>query len=284
MYSGACYPNQAATPLDVALMERGDFAAVKGMVEHMAESDCKALRKAGVERFVMRTSVSRKADGTYQSEAGYADLIVSEVERFYCDGVRHWQVDNEPSEMWNQAGYGPAQYQYFMRRVMALVRGRVPQDVTFISPPLSFSPARWNISKDNPLYTLNDWLAAYAARWSGEPLYRSFDMVGANCYWQYSHLMYDPSYGGSFVQMHERSGGMRVVVCEYGSSLHLLTPRPTPAAIEAARAADYPAYITYLRSFSYVDSAHLFILSGTPDWVGFVPSGGVLDALHQVGG
>jgi hypothetical protein len=154
------------------------------------------------------------------------------------------------------------------------------------APPLSFSPALFHHDSGNPTaWTLDQWLEAF--KWKPQPgapnLWQCFDLVSANCYWQYPKQMRDPSFGANFVQVHDMSGGLPVIITECANSLGDKTPRPSRADVEAAQVRDYPQYIEFVRGYSWVEALDFFLLGGSIDWAarGFSLTQGVCDAIKS---
>lgn len=235
--------------------------------EHTA-ADLLTLRSQGVTDFTVRLRDSREPDGHYPSASDYVWGVLPSVRVFYSLGVRRLQVDNEPNVpgMWDREGFGPWQYQFFMRHVVGLLRAALPPDVVLVSPPLSFSPGLWRLGGANPTpYVLDDWLAAYHWTDGGRQpsLWRIFDEVGANVYWQSERQMQDTSYGLAYEQLHARSGGMGVCVLEYANSSE-------GPGVEEARCAQYPEWLSQASSSGMVRRAYAYISPGaTPDWAAF---------------
>jgi hypothetical protein len=273
--NGAHSPNKAIDPADLDVLEAGRFQAVKLLTiagcQH-GEAEVHQVRSVlPYADLCVRLPDTRKADGTFPSPYQWADACAEIIMQFAPHGVHTFQADNEPQYQWNQRGYGPWEYQWFMRIAMRHLRYNLQgYTYTLISPPLSWSPALWSLGEHNPTpYTLNDWLAAFM--WRGatgtEPsLWALFDEVGANVYWESRRQMGDPSFG-RHVETLRTLSGMPLTVLEYG-----LDPRrnfPTPAQAEAAMVEQYPVYLAYLRALRYVSAAYAFIVGGTEDWARF---------------
>jgi hypothetical protein len=228
------------------------------------------------------------ADGRYPSPEEYASYFVGVVNEFYPVGVRLFECSNEDQYLWDSLDYGPWQEQQFFRNTLPIIRRSIPDDVKLISPAMSFSPALWNHNPNNPTeWVLDDWFAAYQWTDAGrKPMFwHLFDYVGANVYFTTADRLRDPSYGMSYKQLHERSQGMPVVVCEYGSSAHLIfdngVRRYTDEQVDAIRCETYPAWLEDAHSEGYVHSAHAFIMNPTPDWRGYEISPAVAAAVKM---
>lgn len=209
---------------------------------------------------------------------------------FYPFGVRRFQVDNEPNQplMWDSPAFGPWQYQFFMRHVMHLLRARLPRDVVLVSPPLSYAPALWRLGGDNPTpFVLDDWLAAYHWTDGGRMpnLWRVFDEVGANVYWQSLRQMNDPSYGLAYEQLHGRSGQMTVCVLEFANSASRAyddhgQPKYTLAQVNEMRRAQYPEWLAEAEAGGFVSRAYAYIGPGaTEDWADYRLTDGVAASM-----
>lgn len=90
--------------------------------------------------------------------------------------------------------------------------------------------------------------------------------------------MRDKGFGGTFMDVHELTA-LPVSVTEWGCSLTDKIPRPTDEVIQAEMLRQYPEWLLWAGSFSYVESAFVFILGGTEQWRGFWPSDRVLRRL-----
>jgi hypothetical protein len=217
------------------------------------------------------------ADGRYPSPEEYASYFVGVVNEFYPVGVRLFECSNEDQYLWDSIDYGPWQEQQFFRNTLPIIRRSVPEDVRLISPAMSFSPSLWNHNPNNPTeWVLDDWFAAYQWTDAGrKPMFwHLFDYVGANVYFGDPRKILDPSFGMSYRQLHERSGGMPVVVTELGCSAHLIfnpdgSRRYTDAEVDAIRCEAYPDWLQTAEEEGYVHSSHIFIEGGTPDWASY---------------
>lgn len=291
--SGACAPNGPIGDADLAVMAAGRFAFVKLMAANHTPADVRRIRAVLPNaQFILRLRDSRYPSGAYPSYTTYAAQAARDVLAFYAEGVRVAQTDNEPNHpaAWGQAEFGPSQYQWWAKRVGWTLsgmraRGQLPRDVVLVSPPLSWSPGLWRRSLQN-MYDLDDWLAGYGdtSNESEPPLLRCFDAVGANCYFQSSSGMFDPSFGRSFEQLHDMAGdGDRpLYILEYADSRCDETPPPPAPLIEQSRIDEYPVYVRWLsQEFSYVRAACAFLVGGTPDWQRFRVSETVARALYD---
>lgn len=281
--SGLHAPNAGLTSEDYRIVRLMASPSVKLMATAGTQhtpADLLALRTFGVPDFTVRVRDTREPDGRYPGAQEYVDAVVPTVRVFYALGVRRFQVDNEPNHpgMWDQQGFGPWQYQYFMRHVVGLLRAVLPPDVILVSPPLSFSSALWGLGGGNPTpYTLDDWFAAFHWTDGGSKpnLWRIFSEAGANVYWLSERQMRDTSYGLAYEQIHARSGGMRVCVCEYANSATRDygpggVPRWTLQQVNEARRQQYPVWLGEAQESGEVSRAYLYIAPGsTPDWADF---------------
>lgn len=288
MQNGLHAPNAVFTAEDYSALQAGKFTASKLLsitgCQHSI-ADAVQLRDAGLDEIVLRLPDSHRADGTIPDALAYANGCIGVILNCYHNaGIRAYQMDNEPNWTWTTREYGPWQYQWWIKRVVSIVKPSVPADVVLIAPPLSFAPALWTRGPQNPTeLILDDWLAAY--QWTDAhrqtSLWGVFTQASANCYWQSEKQMYDPSFGAIYDQVHERSGGMPVCVTEWASSQHEL-PNQTTEEIEAARASQYPKWLRAAKDAGYVTSAFLYISPGaTPDWQGFVPTARVLTSVSR---
>jgi len=296
MLSGIHSPNAAFTPDDyrtARLMGARSckLLATAGTQHEIA--DLITLRSYGVTDCTVRLRDTREPDGRYPSADEYVASVLGTLRTFYSYGVRRFGIDNEPNQpgMWDTRGFGPWQYQYFMRHVVHLLRETVPPDVVLVSPPLSFAPALWSLGGENTTpYILDDWLAAFHWTDGGRlpNLWRIFDEVGANVYWQSLRQMADPSYGAAYDQLHARSGGMTVCVLEYASSASRVynpdgSPRWTLSAANEMRRAQYPEWLREAALSGYVSRAYLYISPGaTSDWADFRITSGIAEAVGEI--
>lgn len=248
-------------------------------------ADMAELRRRGARVFVIRAPDTRLPGlGRFRGAGEYADLVIAECQPFVDAGAQYVELDTEPQWNWFEDGFGPMNYQEYMRGVVQAL-GRWPElnRVRLVSPPLSFSPGLWRPrSGDNPHnpgpFTLDDWSAAY--QWSDyaqdkPPLYSLFDVLGATVYWGSARHRLDPSYGRGYMTVHHWFGRKRVLVTEFGLS--------TPDAMSAAErerqmAAAYPLWLAHARMSGVVVGSIMFIHGGTPDWWKFVPTDAVLRA------
>lgn len=276
MLHGAHAPNASFTQADYDILRTGKFRSVKLMHYHTAieVGGCRAM---GVTDFTMRLPDSRRADGNYYNAEDYVALCIPIMRRNYVLGIKWYQVSNEDQFLWVTREFGPWQAQWWYRRVVPMLRAGMPPDVKLISPAMSFAPSLWSHGPQNPTQnTLDDWLAAYM--WTSAGTIPSFfslwDSVGVDSYWQNERQMRDPSFGRNYEVVHQKSGGMRVDVCEWASSAHELvnadgTPKLTPQEVEAIRIAQYPDWLSDADSEGYVRAAHCYLVGGTQDWQGF---------------
>lgn len=287
MLHGAHAPNSALLPQDFDTLRTGKFQAVKLLVIEGCEhkpADVMAIRAVlPIAHFYVRLPDSRSPDGTYPKAETWARKLATIARSFMAVGVNSFQIDNEAQYQWDKPDFGPFNYQAFMRDAVFYLRRLIPT-ARLISPPLSWSPALWKHDKNNPTpYTLDEWLEAYS--WRGADgrspnLWQLFDRAGANVYWQSERQMHDPSYGASFRTVHERSGGMPVVLCEYGNSMWHQSPQPPLQDVEEAMAAQYPQYLRWLHSMApVVDAGFVYLVGGTLDWTGFRVTKVVAEAL-----
>lgn len=277
MQIGAHMANRDLTPEHYERFGAGKFSAAKLMhtagTKHRVE-DVAVLRAMGAQHFVVRLPDSQRPDGRYPGAREYAEEMAAVIFEFWMAGVWWFQMDNEPQFQWNRLEYGPWQYQSFMRAVMSHLRSLVPQGVRLICPPLSFAPMLWKRDPGNPTpHTLDEWLSAYS--WTGHrgelrPLWHLFDAASAHPYWQSERQLKDPSYGGCFQVVHQRSDGLPVVCLEWGNSLCQKQPAPPQGEIDRLMAEQYPEWLRWAHGFDYVAGSYVFILGpSTPDWRGF---------------
>lgn len=264
-------PNSGFTTADYRAVDLMGAPSVKLLYTagtRHTPSDLLTLRARGVQDFTVRLRDTREPDGRYVGAQEYVERVVPAARMFYALGVRRLQIDNEPNVpgMWDREGFGPWQYQFFMRYVVHLLRAALPSDVVLVSPPLSYSPGLWRLGGANPTpFVLDDWLAAYHWTDGGRQpsLWRCFDEVGANVYWQSERQMRDTSYGLAYEQLSARAGGMPVTVLEFGNSAEGINR-------DEARRVQYPEWLSEARESGLVRRAYVFISPGaTDDWAGF---------------
>lgn len=274
----------------------GKFTAAKLMhidsCRHTVQ-DARILQSMDCEVLV-RIGDSHERDDTILSSLSYADKCFKIILQFYNEaGVTLFQIDNEPNWTWLGNGYGPMQYQWWMKRAMKRLFSLIPMNVVLVAPPLSFAPAMWTLDASrqrNPSdYVLDDWLAAYS--WTdagrGVSLWRTFSRASANVYFENERQMINPSFGAMYDAIHQKSGGMNVVITEYANSMNVKrnpdgTLAHTPQEVEAARIAQYPVFLRMLEQSPYVDSAFLYIAPGsTPDWRSYELTAGEAEAVSH---
>jgi hypothetical protein len=251
----------------------GTFEAAKLMVgnnpdpQHWIHTpeDVKRLRAAGATHILMRLPDSGRPDGTRPNFMTYASECEQVVKAFNNAqvGVSEFQLDNEPQEQLAWKGDGSEWvYQAFMRDVIRELRNRCP-NTRFGLAPLSYSPKYFG----GPL---DEWKKAYSTKLGDgtRPLCSLFDFACSNVYWQRPNQLKDPSFGGSFQDVHNWSQ-LPVVITEWANSLAHDNPAPHRNTIVAAMRKDYPQWLGWLATFGYVEAAYVFILGGTEDWEGF---------------
>lgn len=293
MLSGFHAPNSAFTEDDYRVINLMGAQSAKLLqtsgTQHTA-ADTARLRTEGVNHFCVRLPDSVRPDGKIGPDWEYAGDLIRLVIMWHSLGVRWFQIDNEPNWTWVSQELGPFQYQWYMKRVMRIVRSNVPGDVVLIAPPLSFAPALWTHGEQNPTkHTLDEWLAAYMWTDGGrEPsLFAWFHLASAHPYWQSDRQLHDPSFGRCYDVIHQKSGGMEVVCPEYGFSGHLLTnvegePLYTPEQVDDIRARHYAMFLENARAEGYVPAAYTFLVGGTSDWTGFQLTERVARAMRPV--
>ena len=289
MLSGLHAPNQAFSTDDYRVIGLAGNGTVKLLViegcEHTV-ADLLTLRSRGVKDFTVRLRDTRAhRTGIYPKADDYVEAILPTISAFYALGVRRFQLDNEPNVegMWDHRGYGPDNYQYFIRHVLRLLRPRIPADVILVSPPLSYSPGLWRhdppgtpweqrVNKTD--FILDQWIAAYHFTDGGNQpsLWQIFDEVGANVYWESERQMIDPSFGAAHEQLHARSGRMKVCVLEFANSASRARdehgqPVYTMSEVHEMRRAQYPEWLRGCRELGYVTRTYVYISpSATSDW------------------
>lgn len=279
MLLGLHCPNGPLSNDTLTVFQEGGILAAKLMPYHRVE-DARRLQAVGVSQFLIRSPDTRHPDGTYFDAYEFAQECAGILNPFLWSGIPiQLQVANEPQYEWAQKGYGPYEFVYWMRRVVAFLRGTLGSGVQLVSPPLSWGPALWQKTPANPLYTLDDWIEAYTWTNDGQlPCILSlFDAVGANVYWQYEKQIADPSFGRSYRTVHEHSRcgscqcGLPVVVTEWGCSLGDVSTdaAPTPEELHAAMMAQYPVWIRDAAAAGYVDAAYCFIAPLSQGWSQF---------------
>ena len=277
MLVGAHMANGPITDADLALFKTGGFSAAKLMDYHTMD-DVKRIRaEASICHFMGRLPNFPLPQGVSNLPRKYADACLGTIEELY-PAVTLYQFATEPNEDWVTVENGPFNFTTYARESLKLLRDGLKdrKDVRLISPPLSWAPGMWRHDppgtppekrKNKSVWILDQWLNAYLrGAEDGGNFLRLFDLVGADSYFQSAGQMQDLSYGGSFQTLHMLSGGMDVVLCEWASSCHLLSPRPD---VEAVRTATYPAYLRWLQGFGYVQDSYVFINGGTATWEGF---------------
>lgn len=300
MLSGLHAPNQGYTHIErgkivvndevAECIRLGKFRSVKLM--HTQDcmhtpADARAIRDLGVEHLVVRLFNTREPNrGAYPAWWAYADRCITIIWWFYTEvGVRDFELDNEPNEegAWDSLQFSPGAYQWYMRFVVERIREHVPGDVRLISPALSFNPGLWSYNPNNKTaWVLDEWLAAYQWTEGGRvpSLLQIFDVIGDHPYWNSERQMRDGSYGRSYEQMHERSGGKPVGCTEYAHSGHR-TGMP-PQEVERQRIEQYPVWLREADAYRYVLWSHLFISPGSnSDWQGFWPTQDVSRAMGR---
>lgn len=294
MLNGAHAPNAPFTEADYDRLSEGAFQSVKLMHTDGTQHDPRIMAvietlSPSTKHFIYRLPDSRLPDGNFPLANVYAGRLIQLIWTLYQYGVRWFSICNEPNWMWTMPGYGPWQYQFFMRIVMSIVRPAIPSDVRLISPPLSFSPALWHHDPPgtppekmvNPTsYILDDWIAAYNFRGKDGDLPRLpdlFDDLGATVYWQKENQLHDESFGGVPVQLYRRWGGpgKSVVALEFACTAQLLINGQTgqllytQAEVEAIRRVQYPAWLSWMRGTRVVSATYVYLLPGaTDEWKG----------------
>ena len=290
MLSGLHLPNAPIGGVDYEVARWGQFRAFKILASDHCAADADALRRAFPGcRLIGRLGNSQRPDGTYRDAGEYGRTEGAKA-RAFGDMVAVWIMDNEPNWQWTKAAYGPMQYRFWARAALASLRAACP-GIVVSAPPLSYSSALWHHDSANPTaWILDEWHAAYQWTDGGKEtsLWSWFEYATAHCYWQHAEdgrdQLHDPSYGGVFVQTHDRSGNKPVIVGEWGSSQNELEPPPSPEALEALRCEQYPHWLAWAGSYDYVDSAFVFISPGsTPDWAGFRVTPAVAQAMASQG-
>ena len=270
-------PNSVWSEADFEAVRAMGARSVKLMPFHSAE-DVRRLRALGVEHFTLRSpdSVWHQPSGKYiPSYWDYAAHVADTVLKFYYEGVRNVQLDNEPNITWREHRMGPWQYRYFILHALSTLKRSLPPDVRIGLPPMSFAME----------YAPHDWL---------EPMkddVRLFDFVCCNAYWQSDRVRPEDILRGPMTWQQfggvplwyeaEYSGDIPLQITEWGNSIHEQAGR-TPEEVEKYRVAQYPLYVEWVRrKCPTVEAMHLFIGPGaTEDWAGFRVTPTVAEAMH----
>lgn len=270
MRNGAHLPNQAITQNDLCRFRLGAFDAGKLMHFH-SSLEVATLRVVRPDVYLM---VRLPDTGQYSASVSECVGAWGNVIRHGLQvGIHDYQADNEPQlqDAWRGK---PWLWRWFYEQVLLGVRATVPGQYRLGLAPLTYSPSLWD--------TLPEWRKMLVWRDPANPSHRSLsqlcEFACANAYWQSDRQMRDKGFGGTFMDVHELTG-LPVSVTEWGCSLTDKIPRPTDEVIQAEMLRQYPEWLLWAGSFSYVESAFMFILGGTEQWRGFWPSDRVLRRL-----
>jgi len=275
--TGLHAPNASWTSEDRCRLRVSGLQAVELMAPHTTEADVVQLRGLGVSYFLMRLPDSVEgATGRWKGDHEYANECIGYIKRFYPLGVRDYQLDNEPNLVWPE---GEAHsWRFLLNLVVRLIRSSpdVPRDVRLGLAPLSWTPATWASVE-------NVWIPQQRM------IQDMHNFVCVHSYWQKGKHYNDPSFGGNVTHWHDSLLGSSrpYVITEWASSVHEV-PGVTPQEAEALRIMQYPQWLRWVaertyqpaQGTSYVESAFLYIVGGTTDWVGFHPSDKILRSLE----
>ena len=256
MLTGACAPNGPITAQDITTFRMAGFRAAKLLASDHMPSDVALLKLQGVEKFLVRLFDTYNSVRDFK-EGQYVADCVGVIERFYPEGVRDYEVDNEPNITWLARGLNEWQYRYYMLRVIPEIRRQVVakgmRDVR-----LGFAPLSLAIE-----YNPKAWL------WVCKDVVEICDFVCINNYWQFPKYAYWREFGGACVWYHELFPKKELQITEWGNSLVHSNPPPTQAQIEAAQVEQYPAWLKWISQFGYVSATYVFQVGGTQEWAGF---------------
>lgn len=277
MLSGLHAPNSFFTEADYALTALARFKSAKLMWYHDFDT-IDRLRTLGVTHFTVRLpdSVQRNVQGQeyVPSYWDYSDLLIERILYFFHGrGITDFQLDNEPNITWALQGFGPYEYRWFLQHTLGYLRPKVPSQVRLGFPPFSFADE----------YKPHQWLGPQI---DTAPL---FDFLCVNSYWQSSrqgetNILAGPmtwhQFGGNCQFYADWQSEMPLQLVEYGNSIHEQGVY-RPEQVTAFRREQYPIYLRWLDGFPYIESAHVFIVGGSPTWVGFQVAPSVADAIGQ---
>lgn len=259
MLSGS-QTNAPITDEDIRLFNLAGMKAAKLMSHHTVDDALRFLANRAT-KVMVRLPDSITERGTVPSYVDYAIQCAEVVKRFYPT-VRDFQLDCEPNITWKGKQIGDHvasgwDYSWFLGKTYEVLKPLLPAGARLGAPPLSWS-------------TENDPLGWYAPM---RAVAGRFDFLCADCYWQAAGDMGSSNFGYNFGYLHAWFPSKPIVLAEYANS----SRRPD---VETSRLTQYPAYLAWLRTLTYVEAAYLFILPGaTDDWAKFRLTEGVATAM-----
>ena len=303
MLSGLHAPNTAIQAVDRAVMQAGHFDTVKLWSAVHGPDDVDRVRAVLPQATIMVRLPDFPVPNVPNLPGTYAAEAWNVISAFHSRGVTLFQVGNEPQydyryrkgyrnpgepQAWAGAeDWGPGQFCFYMRESMHQLWQRIWiaqwWDVRLVSPPLSWSPGMWSLGQYNPTaWTLDQWRSAFKsapppprkgeyAQWQpGKSFYQLFSCVGSNVYWTSEDKIADPSFGASYGELWRDSGGMDVVVCEYGLDTRGAKQPISADQRQAMFASQYHQWLDLLSAAPYAEAAYCFVSPGaTPDWDAF---------------
>lgn len=270
MLVGCHLPNRPIELEDICRFRIGQFEAAKLMPYHN-QSDVTRLRALGCGYFLVRLPDSVDDGGRWKKDTEWAEECVQTIRKFSAVGVKDYQLDNEPNLTWRPLDTKETvrDWRWLNEQVIGLIRQSplVPKDTRLGLAPLAWKPDTWK-----PVQEV--WIPEQ------RKLLPLVDFVCVHSYWQYGKYFNHPPFGGNATHWHDVLLGdsKPIVITEWGSSCHELAG-VGPKEAEQLRTAQYPAWLNWVKTLPYVESAFLFILSGTSDWRGFEPTDRVLKVL-----
>ena len=227
-------------PPIIEMVTAGRIEAYKSLSNESAESVGVLKRINPDMMFCVRLMGKVTAECPTASE--FVDQCGQDVRRWYREGVRYFEVHNEPNlvaEGWTTSWQDGAEFARWWLAVRDALRGDCPSALwgyPGLSPGVAIEGVR---------------AAADAFMTESQEAMQAADWIGAHCYWQTEAAMWTPDGGQSYKHIPHR--GVPLLITEFSN------PSPLAAVSKNEKAAQYVKYWASLQgvmaAFSFIATA-----------------------------
>ena len=247
-----------ALPPVIEMVKAGRIEAYKALSNESAQT-VGVLQRINPDMFFC-VRLMGKVTTDHPTASEFVDQCGQDVRRWYREGVRFFEIHNEPNlqaeGMWS-AWQDGAQFSRWWLSVRDALRGDCPD-------------ALWGYPGLSP-GTGIDNVRAPAKRFmsEGHEAMRAADWIGCHCYWQTEAAMWTEDGGQYYKQVPH--AGVPLLITEFSN------PSPISATSKNAKAAQY---VQYMQALEGVKAAFCFIASASS---GFVSETWTQDMARIVG-
>ncbi len=233
---------------DYAAIETARVEAVKLMV-NAQPSDVDRCRQINPNCFVLARLFADFRNGRVVEPEAFAEWQKHDMERLYAQGVRYFEVHNEPNL--NLEGFGSNWqngdgFEAWFLRVVGILRPLFP-DAKFGFP--GCSPGGDLLGKRQDMWRFVEQCESAMA---------AADWIGVHCYWLDEAEMLAPEHGFGFVEYQRRWPDKLVFVTEFSN--------PSPEVDMHTKGRQYVEYFRHLRRRPGIGAAFSFVLSASTDF------------------